>query len=106
MQPGMLGSSGMAIGMGGVGGMPAHMQGAMQGMGQPGEVSTSWSALQLQLCGVSQRHADQNGCKRMHFLMARPINMPTDGIQVLARHGTQGLDRRMACRSAHWLASC
>lgn len=42
MQPGVLVSGGMGIGMGGVGGMPAMMQGAMQGMGQPGEVVSLW----------------------------------------------------------------
>ena len=72
MQPGMLVSSGMGIGMGGVGGMPAMMQGAMQGMGQPGEVISSWASLRLQLSGVSKQHADRNSCKGTRVPMATP----------------------------------
>ena len=58
MQPGVLVSSGMGIGMGGVGGLPAMMQGAMQGMGPPGEVISSCTRPWLQLTGVSKQHAD------------------------------------------------
>ena len=66
MQPGVLVSSAMGMGMGSGGGMPSMMQGAMQGMGQPGEVIRSRLTLRLQLSGVSKHLPCGSGCKGMH----------------------------------------